>query len=62
MVRAATALVVTKRQKFDVIWLQVCGTKKYLDLSRSLVLSINLMKERHGRENLSLGRNIHQNG
>lgn len=50
LVRAATALVVPKRQKFDLFWLQDAGTEIYLDLSRSLVLRINLVADsRRGR-------------
>ena len=49
-----------KRQKFDLLWLQVSSPKNYTDLSRSLVPRITLMTERQRREALSLGRNIHQ--
>lgn len=54
LVGAATSLVVPKRQKFDLFSLQDAGTEIYLDVSRSLVLRINLMAEMQERVALSL--------
>lgn len=54
LVRAATALGVPERQKLDLFLLRDTGTEIYLDMSRSLVLRVNLMAERQEREALSL--------